>query len=168
MEQTRQRLVVVGNGMAGIRTVEELLQLAPDRYQITILGAEPHGNYNRILLSSLLAGEKQVDEIITHPLAWYEQHRITFRPGVAATRIDRAAGVVVDSLGEHHPYDRLLLATGSHPVRIPVPGHQLPGVVSFRDLQDVAAMLSSARDHQRAVVIGGGLLGLEAAMGLLK
>ncbi|MBF0125785.1 MAG: NAD(P)/FAD-dependent oxidoreductase [Magnetococcales bacterium] len=168
MKRTRQRLVVVGNGMAGIRTGEELLRLAPDRYQITILGEEPHGNYNRILLSSLLAGEKRVEEIITHPLAWYEQHRITFRPGVAATRIDRAAGVVEDSRGERHPYDRLLLATGSHPVRIPVPGHQLPGVVSFRDLKDVEVMLSIARDHQRAVVIGGGLLGLEAAMGLLK
>jgi nitrite reductase (NADH) large subunit len=141
----RARLVVIGNGMAGMRTVEELLELAPDLYDITVFGAEPYGNYNRILLSPVLAGEKRVEDIILHTRDWYAANG-----GVEAS------------------YDRLLIATGSKPFLIPVPGHELSGVISFRDLKDVESMMSAARDHHHAVIVGGGLLGLEAANGLLR
>jgi nitrite reductase (NADH) large subunit len=161
-------LVVVGNGMAGMRTVEELLKLAPDLYAITVFGAEPHGNYNRILLSPVLAGEKTVDDIMLHTRAWYEEHGITLHAGDPVVKIDRRRRVVHAQSGHEVPYDRLLLATGSRPFIVPVPGHQLPGVIGFRDLHDVDTMLAAATRGGRAVVIGGGLLGLEAANGLLR
>jgi nitrite reductase (NADH) large subunit len=161
-------LVVVGNGMAGMRTVEELLKLAPDRYDISVFGAEPHGNYNRILLSPVLAGEKRVDDIMLHTREWYREHGITLHAGDPALRIDRTRRVVHARSGLAVPYDRLLLATGSKPFIVPVPGHRLPGVVGFRDLQDVDTMLAAAQAGGRAVVVGGGLLGLEAANGLLR
>jgi nitrite reductase (NADH) large subunit len=164
----RRRLVVVGNGMAAMRTVEELLEHAPDAYDITVFGSEPHGNYNRVLLSPVLAGEKKFDEIVLHPKSWYAQHGITLRTADTVTAIDRRARVVRSASGAEAAYDRLLLATGSIPVVLPVPGADLPGVVTFRDLQDVDAMLRAAQLHHRAVVIGGGLLGLEAAHGLLR
>ncbi|THC43928.1 NAD(P)/FAD-dependent oxidoreductase [Massilia sp. Mn16-1_5] len=162
------RLVVVGNGMAGMRTVEELLKLAPELYEITVFGAEPHGNYNRVLLSPLLAGDKQVEEIMLHPRAWYAEHGITLHAGDPVVRIDRKRRVVIARSGLEAPYDRLLLATGSTPFMLPVPGNTLPGVVGFRDLQDVDTMLAAARRGGRAVVIGGGLLGLEAAHALKR
>jgi len=162
------RLVVVGNGMAGMRTVEELLKLAPELYEITVFGAEPHGNYNRVLLSPLLAGDKQVEDIMLHPRAWYAEHGITLHAGDPVVRIDRKRRVVVARSGLEAPYDRLLLATGSTPFMLPVPGNTLPGVVGFRDLQDVDTMLAAARRGGRAVVIGGGLLGLEAAHALKR
>lgn len=161
-------LVVIGNGMAGMRTVEELLKLAPDLYDITVFGAEPHGNYNRILLSPLLAGEKSVDDIMLHTREWYIQHGITLHAGDPIEHIDRKRRIVRARSGLAVHYDRLLLATGSKPFILPVPGHQLPGVIAFRDLADVATMLQTARTHRHAVVIGGGLLGLEAANGLLR
>ncbi|MGQ0528995.1 MAG: NAD(P)/FAD-dependent oxidoreductase [Panacagrimonas sp.] len=164
----RQRLVVIGNGMAGIRTVEEVLKLAPDRFHITVFGAEPHGNYNRILLSPVLAGEKKFEDIVTHPREWYAQNGISLHAGDPVVSIDRKRRVVKSRDGLEVPYDRLLLATGSKPFVIPVPGHQLPGVIAFRDINDVELMLAAARDHRRAVVIGGGLLGLEAANGLMR
>jgi len=161
-------LVVIGNGMAGMRTVEELLALAPDLYDITVFGAEPHGNYNRILLSPVLAGEKTVDDIMLNTREWYAQNGITLHAGDPVEHIDRHRRVVRARSGLEVRYDRLLLATGSKPFIIPVPGHQLPGVLAFRDIQDVEGMLAAARDHRRAVVIGGGLLGLEAANGLMR
>jgi nitrite reductase (NADH) large subunit len=161
-------LVVVGNGMAGMRTVEELLKLDPDRYRITVFGAEPHGNYNRILLSPVLAGEKTVDDIMLHTREWYAANGISLHAGDPAVRIDRKRRIVEASSGLAVPYDRLLIATGSKPFIVPVPGHGLPGVIGFRDLQDVDAMLAASRAGGRAVVIGGGLLGLEAANGLLR
>jgi nitrite reductase (NADH) large subunit len=161
-------LVVVGNGMAGMRTVEELLKLAPDRYRITVFGAEPHGNYNRILLSPVLAGEKSVGDIMLHTRAWYREHGITLHAGEPVLRIDRTRRLVLARSGLAVPYDRLLLATGSKPFIVPVPGHLLPGVIGFRDLHDVDTMLAAASRGGRAVVIGGGLLGLEAANGLLR
>ena len=164
----KPRLVVVGNGMAGMRTVEELLALAPDLYRITVFGAEPHGNYNRVLLSPLLAGDKQVDEIMLHPRAWYGEHGIALHAGDPVLRIDRRRRVVVARSGLEAPYDRLLLATGSAPFMLPVPGNTLPGVVGFRDLHDVDTMLAAACKKGRAVVIGGGLLGLEAAHALMR
>ncbi|MBB3220425.1 NAD(P)/FAD-dependent oxidoreductase [Pseudoduganella umbonata] len=161
-------LVVIGNGMAGMRTVEELLALAPDLYDITVFGAEPHGNYNRILLSPVLAGEKSVDDIMLNTRDWYEANGIALHAGDPVVHIDRRRRIVRSQSGHEVGYDRLLIATGSKPFIIPVPGHELPGVLAFRDIADVESMLSAAHDHRHAVVIGGGLLGLEAANGLLK
>ncbi|MGE8317945.1 MAG: NAD(P)/FAD-dependent oxidoreductase [Comamonas sp.] len=164
----RPSLVVIGNGMAGMRTVEELLQLAPGLYNITVFGEEPHGNYNRILLSPLLAGEKSVDDIMLNPREWYAQHGIALHAGDPVVEIDRARRVVRSQGGVEAHYDRLLIATGSRPFIPPVPGSTLPGVIAFRDIQHVEAMVEAARKHRHAVVIGGGLLGLEAANGLLR
>ncbi|MYM81669.1 FAD-dependent oxidoreductase [Duganella sp. FT50W] len=161
-------LVVIGNGMAGMRTVEELYKLAPDMYDITVFGAEPHGNYNRILLSPVLAGEKSVEDIMLNTREWYVQHGITLHAGDPVEHIDRRKRVVRAKSGLEVKYDRLLIATGSKPFIIPVPGHQLNGVLAFRDIQDVEQMLAMARNHRNAVVIGGGLLGLEAANGLQR
>jgi NAD(P)H-dependent nitrite reductase small subunit len=164
----RRRLVVIGNGMAGMRTVEELLELAPDRYDITVFGAEPHTNYNRILLSPLLAGDKSTSEIFLNTPEWYAERRIALHCGDPVVAIDRRRRVVRSAKGVEVPYDRLLMATGSTPVMLPIPGKDLPGVVTFRDLADVDAMLESARRYKTAVVIGGGLLGLEAASALVR
>ena len=168
MTEGRPRLVVIGNGMAGMRTVELLLERAPDLYDITIFGAEPHGNYNRILLSPVLAGEKTVDDIILNPEEWYATRGIALRKGETIAMIDRKSREVVSADGSRTPYDRLLVATGSSPIVIPVPGHKLPGVLTFRDIADVDGMIEASTRYRRAVVIGGGLLGLEAANGLLK
>jgi nitrite reductase (NADH) large subunit len=162
----KRRLVVIGNGMAAMRTLEELLELAPQAYEITVFGSEPHGGYNRVLLSPLLAGDKQLDEVVTHPPDWFSQRSITMHCGDPIVSIDRRRRTVRSSAGIEAGYDRLLIATGSKPVTLPVPGKDLPGVIAFRDLGDVDAMLAMARTHRRAVVIGGGLLGLEAANGL--
>lgn len=164
----RRRLVVIGNGMAGMRAVEELLELAPDRYDITVFGAEPHANYNRILLSPLLAGDKSTSEIFLNTPDWYAEHRITLHCGDPVVAIDRRRRIVRSAKRVELPYDRLLIATGSTPIPLPIPGKELPGVVTFRDLADVDAMLESARRYKSAVVIGGGLLGLEAASALVR
>src|SRR3954451_900672 len=164
----RERLVVVGNGMAGMRTGEELLARAPDRYDVTVIGAEPHPNYNRILLSSVLAGDKSVADIVINPREWYEARNIRLIAGNPATAIHSAAKLVTLASGEAVGYDRLLLATGSKPLAPPIPGLGLPGVRAFRDIDDVEAMIAASTEHRRAVVIGGGLLGLEAAWGLKR
>ncbi|MCF4165225.1 nitrite reductase large subunit NirB [Zavarzinia compransoris] len=161
-----QKLVVIGNGMAAGRMLEHLTEQAPDAYSITVFGAEPRVNYNRILLSPVLSGEKTFDEIVTHDDAWYAARGITLVKGGEITAIDRAARTVTARDGGVTPYDRLVVATGSMPFIVPVPGHKLPGVVAYRDLDDVNAMLAAAENGGRAVVIGGGLLGLEAAAGL--
>jgi nitrite reductase (NADH) large subunit len=166
---SRQSLVVIGNGMAGCRAVEELLKLAPDRFDITIFGAEPRVNYNRIMLSPVLAGEKAFDEIVINDEAWYRDHGIRLQAGHAVTAIDTVAHTVTAEGGVVVHYDKLLLATGSDPVRLPLPGADLKGVVTFRDLDDVEAMVAASADPKAsAVVIGGGLLGLEAAYGLTR
>jgi len=165
---TKERLVVVGNGMAGIRTVEELLLRAPGRYDITVFGAEPHPNYNRIMLSPVLAGEKSFEQIILNDRAWYEANGITLHTGDRIESIDRAAKTVTSVGGKTVAYDKLLLAIGSDPVVLPIPGKDLPGVIGFRDLSDVEAMVGAAKTGTHAVVIGGGLLGLEAANGLAR
>jgi nitrite reductase (NADH) large subunit len=162
----KPRLVVVGNGMAGIRTVEELLKLMPGMYDITVFGAEPHPNYNRILLSPVLAGEQQFDEIVLNPLAWYAENGIQLHVGKEVTRIDRVKRKVIAADGTEAPYDRLLLATGSLPIVLPVPGKDLKGVIGYRDMHDTQTMIDTATRKRDAVVIGGGLLGLEAANGL--
>lgn len=162
----RPKLVVVGNGMAGMRAVEELLDLAPDRYEITVYGSEPRGNYNRILLSPLLSAEKTLDEIMLNRPEWYAERGIALRSGCRVERIDRTRRVVVAEDGSEEPYDRLLLATGSNPFMLPLPGADLPGVLAYRDVDDVESMIQAAQRYRNAVVIGGGLLGLEAAYGL--
>ena len=166
--QHRPRLVVIGNGMAAMYAVESLLRTAPELYEITVFGAEPHGNYNRILLSPVLAGEKEVDEIMLNTPEWYALRGIVLHTSDPVVSVDRVRRVVRAKSGYETSYDRLLLATGSNPIIIPVPGNNLPGVLTFRDLGDVDAMLEAASAHRRAVVIGGGLLGLEAANGLLR
>ena len=164
----KQKLVVIGNGMAGIRTVEVLLERAPDLYDITVFGSEPYGNYNRILLSPVLSGEKTVDDIMLNTEQWYEDNGITLRKGEMIEMIDRRTCEVVTAEGARVPYDRLLIATGSNPIMLPLPGKDLPGVIGFRDIQDVKRMVEASTSHKNAVVIGGGLLGLEAANGLMK
>jgi len=163
----RTRLVVAGNGMAGMRTVEELLKLGvADRFSITVFGAEPRGNYNRILLSPVLAGESQADDIMLHRPGWYTKRGIKLHAGDAIVAIDRKRRQVTSRKGVVAEYDRLLIATGSDPIMLPLPGRELPGVLTFRDLDDVHRMLEASDNGRRAVVIGGGLLGLEAAHGL--
>ncbi len=160
------RLVCIGNGMAGMRALEELLKLTPDLYDITMFGAEPHPNYNRILLSPVLAGEQTLQEIMLNDLDWYAQHNIKLHLGKKVASIDRVKRVVHAEDGTIAEYDRLLLATGSNPILLPIPGMKLPGVLTYRDIADTEGMISAASQHKSAVVIGGGLLGLEAANGL--
>ncbi|WP_416402275.1 nitrite reductase large subunit NirB [Alicycliphilus denitrificans] len=168
----QSRLVMVGNGMAGVRTLEELLKIAPDLYDITVFGAEPHPNYNRILLSPVLAGEQTVDEIILNDWSWYQEHGITLHAGHTVTAVDRARRLVhargPGGEAVSAPYDRLILATGSNPFMLPIPGKDLAGVLAYRDIADTQAMIDAAAKYRSAVVIGGGLLGLEAANGLMK
>ena len=166
--RAKRKLVLVGNGMAGMRAIEELLELAPDLYDITVFGAEPHGNYNRILLSPVLASEKTIADIMLNTREWYDERRIRLIAGDEVVKIDRARRRVIAASGVEAPYDRLILATGSNPVVLPLPGKELPGVVTYRDIADVDKMISAARDFKHAIVIGGGLLGLEAAYGLQK
>ncbi|MEJ2409723.1 MAG: nitrite reductase large subunit NirB [Novosphingobium sp.] len=163
---SRERLVVIGNGMAGCRAVEEILARDPGRFDVTIFGAEPRVNYNRIMLSPVLAGEKTFDEIVINPREWYDDNGITLVSGDKVESIDREHKRVAAVSGRIEPYDTLLIATGSDPFIIPVPGSDLDGVVTFRDLDDVDKMLAAAGKGGNAVVIGGGLLGLEAAHGL--
>lgn len=161
-----QKLVVVGNGMAPGRALERLFELAPDAYDVTIFNAEPRTNYDRILLSPVLSGEKSFEEIVIHGDAWYEENGVTLHKGKKVTQIDRDAKTVTAGDGTVAAYDKLLVATGSSPFIIPVPGKDLAGVLTYRDLDDVNAMLIAAEQGGQAVVIGGGLLGLEAAAGL--
>jgi nitrite reductase (NADH) large subunit len=167
-EQMMQKLklVMVGNGMAGVRTLEELLKLAPDMYDITVFGAEPHPNYNRIMLSPVLAGEQTFEDIILNDLDWYRNNGITLHTGRRVVKIDRRRCCVTADDGTKAEYDRLLLATGSNPFKLPVPGNDLLGVIGYRDIADTELMIATASTHSHAVIIGGGLLGLEAANGL--
>ncbi len=162
----RRKLVVIGAGMASGRMLDHLFRMAPDAYHVTLFGAEPRVNYNRIMLSPVLAGEAAFDDIVTHDAAWYAEHGVACRFGETVTRIDRAAKTVHSRNGET-PYDKLVIATGSTPFIIPVAGKELQNVYSFRDLDDVNAMLAvAAKPGMNVVVLGGGLLGLEAAAAL--
>ena len=168
----QSRLVMVGNGMAGVRALEELLKIAPELYEITVFGAEPHPNYNRILLSPVLAGEQQLSEIVLNDWGWYAEHGITLHAGCTVTEVDRrrriVRGVTADGQTVEAGYDRLILATGSRPFILPIAGAGLQGVLAYRDIADTEAMIAAAAQYRHAVVIGGGLLGLEAANGLMK
>ncbi|WP_430318183.1 nitrite reductase large subunit NirB [Pseudomonas nitroreducens] len=160
------KLVLIGNGMAGVRTLEELLKIAPDLYDITVFGAEPHPNYNRILLSPVLAGEQAFEDIVLNDLNWYSENGIRLLLNRKVTRIDRHRRKVYAEDGTEAEYDRLLIATGSNPFILPVPGSRLQGVIGYRDIADTQTMIDTAGTRSHAVVIGGGLLGLEAANGL--
>ncbi len=165
-QKPKQKLVVIGNGMAPGRALEKLFDLAPDAFEVTIFNAEPRVNYDRIMLSPVLSGEKTFEQIVIHGDGWYVKHGVTLYKGATVTAIDREAKTVTTARGITASYDKLLIATGSLPIIIPVPGHTLAGVLSYRDLDDVQAMLIAAKSRGQAVVIGGGLLGLEAAVGL--
>jgi nitrite reductase (NADH) large subunit len=159
--------VMVGNGMAGVRTVEELLKIAPDLYDITIFGAEPQPNYNRILLSPVLAGEQTLDEIVLNSWEWYTDNNITLHAGKKVVNVDRARRIVTADDGMQVEYDRLLMCTGSNAFMLPIPGKDLEGVIAYRDIADTNLMIEASTKYKKAVVIGGGLLGLEAANGLM-
>ena len=168
MTQHKERLIVIGAGMAGGRIVEEILKRDETRFDISIIGAESLPTYDRIQLSPVLAGEKRFDQIVTHSQDWYDSNGVKTHFGYWVQSIDRVRKEVMLHDGQRIGYDRLILATGSDPIRLPLPGADLSGVVAFRDLHDVDAMQAAAQQGGEAVVIGGGLLGLEAAYGLAK
>ncbi|MCM2400539.1 nitrite reductase large subunit NirB [Rhizobium sp. S153] len=163
-----EKLVIIGNGMAPGRMLEELFEKAPGLYEVTIFNAEPRVNYDRIMLSPVLSGEKTYENIVIHNDDWYATHGVTLHKGAKVTGIDRQNKTVTSANGITASYDKLVIATGSLPFIIPVPGHQLPGVLAYRDLDDVEKMLEIAEGKGRAIVIGAGLLGLEAAYGLKR
>ena len=169
---SKPKLVMIGNGMAGVRCLEELFKLSPDLYDVTVFGAEPHPNYNRIALSPVLAGEQSLDEIILNPLSWYAESGVHLHLGFEVTRVNRNERVVYAQNEEGREvqasYDRLIVATGSKPFMLPLEGVDLKGVLAYRDIADTLAMIEAAQHFKHAVVIGGGLLGLEAANGLMK
>ncbi len=164
----KQKLILIGSGMVGARFIERLLAEAPDQYDVRVFNKEPNGGYNRIMLSPVLAGEKALPEIMTHDADWFEARSVHLHTCTEIVAVDQQAKTVTTHQGESYSYDKLVIATGSAPFIIPVPGHKLPGVVAFRDVRDVNLMIDASRKKQKAVVIGGGLLGLEAANGLIK
>jgi nitrite reductase (NADH) large subunit len=164
----KQNLILIGNGIAGMRTIEELLKLDPEKYNITVFGDEPYGNYNRIMLSPILANEKTLEEIMLNEDTWYTKHGIRFEKGKKITAIHRTKKEVIAEDDTVIPYDKLLIATGSTSFMLPLPGTDKYGVIGFRDIQDVETMIEASEHYKNAVVIGGGLLGLEAANGLMK
>lgn len=164
----KKRLVLVGNGMAGVRCIEEILQLAPDDFEITIFGSEPHPNYNRILLSKVLQGDSGIQDIVLNDRGWYIKHGIQLFTGEKVMHIDPERQTVLSDSGRIRGYDVLILATGSIPFMLPLPGADKPGVMGFRSITDCLQIMESAKTYRKAAVIGGGLLGLEAARGLLN
>lgn len=164
----KKKIVLVGNGMAGVNCLEQLLKLAPNQYDITIFGKEPHPNYNRILLSSVLAGDADMKDIVINDWSWYKENQITLHTGHTVNKIDTTRKLVSTDGGVTVPYDELILATGSLPFMLPLPGADKEGVIAFRDIKDCETMMETAKSYKKAVVIGGGLLGLEAARGLLN
>lgn len=164
----KQKLVVIGNGMAGMKCIEELLNIDDSKYEITVFGSEPYPNYNRIMLSKVLQGNSSLEDIMIHPWSWYKEKGIQLHTGTAVTKIDPRAKLVETDKGVKTPYDRLILATGSSAFIPRLPGVDKAGVTGFRNIQDCLAMMEAAKLYQRAAVIGGGILGLEAAKGLLN
>jgi len=163
----KKKLVMIGNGMAGVRAIEEILKANPDMFEITIFGAEKYLNYNRIMLSPVLAGDTTNEDIILNDEQWYADNGITLHMGKRIKEIQRGYKKVIAEDGTEAEYDNLIIATGSNPFIIPIPGHDKPGVMAFRDIDDCDAMVEAAKTYKKAAVIGGGLLGLEAAKGLL-
>ena len=164
----KKKLVLVGNGMAGVKTIEEILKLSKESFEITIFGSEPHPNYNRILLSKVLQGDTDVKDITLNDLDWYAQNNIQLYTSETVIKVDSKRKVVVTDLGRIEPFDELIIASGSLPFILPIPGTEKKGVTAFRDIKDTEVMLESSKNYKKAAVIGGGLLGLEAARGLLN
>lgn len=167
MTAAKQKLVVIGNGMAGIGTVEQILKLS-SQFEITVFGSEPHPNYNRIMLSYVLEGSKTIDDIVLNDLNWYKDQGITLHTGTSVVQIDENAKEVITESGMKVPYDKVIIATGSNSFILPIPGSDKQGVVGFRDIADCEQMMVAAKNYRKAAVIGGGLLGLEAAKGLVQ
>lgn len=164
----KKKLVLIGNGMAGVNCIEQILKLAPNRYDITIFGSEPHPNYNRIMLSSVLAGDADINDIVINSWDWYRENNIIIHAGHTVSKIDTKRKIVSTESGIQVPYDDVIIATGSLPFMLPLPGADKKGVIAFRDIKDCETMFETAKKYKKAVVIGGGLLGLEAARGLLN
>lgn len=164
----RKRLVMIGNGMAGARCIEEILRRDRERFDVTMIGDEPYPNYNRIMLSPVLQGKTTFEEITINDWNWYQSNNIRLLTNERVVAIDREAKEIRTDLGTVVPYDELIIATGSSAFILPVPGHTLEGVVGFRTIEDTKMMLEAAKQYKKAVVIGGGLLGLEAARGLMN
>ncbi|WP_082235186.1 nitrite reductase large subunit NirB [Halobacillus massiliensis] len=164
----KQKLVLIGNGMAGVRAVEEILKLDPDGFEITVFGSEPYPNYNRIQLSKVLQGDTEIEDITLNTWEWYEENNIALYPGETVTHMDTSSRFVFTDKNRMVSYDKLIIATGSVPFMLPLPGADKEGVTAFRDIKDCEKMMEAAKNHKKAVVIGGGLLGLEAARGLLN
>ena len=164
----KKKLVMIGNGMAGVRAIEEILEANPDMFDITIFGAEKHPNYNRILLSPVLAGDMAIEDIILNDEQWYADNGITLHLGKQIREIQRGYKKVVAEDGTEAEYDNLIIATGSNPFMIPIPGADKEGIIAFRNIDDCDVMFEAAKAYKKAAVIGGGLLGLEAAKGLVS
>lgn len=165
----KKHLVLIGNGMAGVRCIEEILKLGgAELFTITIFGSEPHVNYNRIMLSAVLAGDTTVKDIEINSLEWYEKHDITLHRQETVVKIDHQNHILYTDKGRKTSYDYCIIATGSNPFMLPLPGVDLDGVIAFRNIEDCETMIKTAKNYKKAVVIGGGLLGLEAARGLLN
>lgn len=164
----KQKLVLIGNGMAGVRCIEEILKNDSDAFEITIFGREPHVNYNRILLSTVLQGGTTLEDIILNDHSWYERHHIQLYTGETVIIIDKEKKTVRTDKNREISYDKLILATGSVPFLLPLPGADKEGVIAFRTIEDCQKMIEASKRYKKAVVIGGGLLGLEAARGLLN
>lgn len=164
----KKQLVLVGNGMAGVRAIEEILSVAKDEFQITIFGAEPHPNYNRILLSKVLQGDTDIKDITLNDWDWYEENNIQLYTNETVIKVDTENKTVITDADRIQPYDELILAIGSVPFILPIPGADKKGVTAFRDIKDTDTMLAASKQYKKAAVIGGGLLGLEAARGLLN
>src|SRR5690554_2086932 len=155
----KKKLVLIGNGMAGVYCVEQILKLAPNQFDVTIFGSEPHPNYNRILLSSVLAGDASMKDIVINDWDWYKENNITFYSGQTVTKFDSAEKKVYSDQGVIVDYDELIIATGSLPFMLPLPGADKEGVIAFRDVKDCETMMQTSKKYKKAVVIGGGLLG---------
>ena len=164
----KEKLVVIGNGMSGLRTIEDLLEIDKNRYEITIYGEEPHVNYNRIMLSYILSQEKTFEDTIINHQSWYEQNNITLHKGDKIVSINKKDKTIKSESGKTQSYDKLLIATGSTAFIPKTAGSELGNVIAFRTKADVDAIISTIRKEKTAVVVGGGLLGLEAAYGIAK
>lgn len=164
----KQKLVLIGNGMAGVRCIEEIFKIEPNRFEITIFGSEPYPNYNRIQLSKVLQGDTTVNDITINDWSWYEEHNIKLYPGETVTSINKEEQIVYTDKDKAVQYDQLIIATGSVPFMLPLPGADKQGVTAFRDIKDCEKMIEYSQKYKKAAVIGGGLLGLEAARGLLN
>jgi nitrite reductase (NADH) large subunit len=164
----KEKLVVIGNGMSGLRTIEDLLDITKEKYDITVYGEEPHVNYNRIMLSYILSQEKTFEDTIINHQTWYDENDITLHKGDKVISIDKQNKTIKSESGKEESYDKLLIATGSNAFVPPTPGSDLKNVIAFRTKKDVDTIINTISHDKTAVVVGGGLLGLEAAYGIAK